>query len=70
MQRLPTATAAGGGGAGIASSLLVVALLLLVPVLPGASGGDAGPPLGGRKMGFAGEAAGVPARYFNKVALC
>jgi hypothetical protein len=63
MQRLPTATAAGAGVA----SLLVA--LLLVSVLPGASGGDAGPPLGGRKMGFAGETAGVPARYFNKVAL-
>ena len=47
---------------------LLVALLL-VSVLPGASGGDAGPPLGGRKMGFAGETAGVLARYFNKVAL-
>jgi len=63
MQRLPTATAAGAGVA----SLLVA--LLLVSVLPGASGGDAGPPLGGRKMGFAGETAGVPARYFDKVAL-
>ncbi|PWZ13767.1 hypothetical protein Zm00014a_014677 [Zea mays] len=60
MQRLPTATAAGAG----MTSLLVV--LLLVSVLPGASGADSGP-LDGRKMVFAGETAGVLARYsFNK----
>lgn len=63
MQRLPTATAAGAG----MTSLLVV--LLLVSVLPGASGADSGP-LDGRKMVFAGETAGVLARYsFNKVTL-